>query len=144
MIQAKLIRTYYKNQTLGQLFVYEGTRELLRLKTLELPWKDNQRNISCIPEDEYDVHYRYTVHSKFKYPHFHIQDVPDRSWVLIHKGNFNYQIQGCILVGTDFKHLNDDEDLDIFESTKALNKLLNTAPSGFKMSIESLTGEITF
>ena len=41
----------------------QGTEGLLvsgdfHLKTLELPWRENQRQISCIPPGEYNVEIR--------------------------------------------------------------------------------------
>tara|TARA_R100000365_G_C2724354_1_gene56054 strand:+ start:557 stop:997 length:441 start_codon:yes stop_codon:yes gene_type:complete len=143
--QARLIRTYYDNQTLGQLFVYRGVTELLSLKTLELPWKNNEQGISCIPEGEYHVDHRFTKQSRFKYPHFILQQVVNRSYILIHRGNYNTQIRGCILVGTDFKDINDDEVLDVNNSTKALNSLIEVIPTeGFQLVIESISGEPTY
>ena len=43
--------TFTDVSTLGQLFL-NGERFC---DTLELPWKNNQRRISCIPEGEYKV-----------------------------------------------------------------------------------------
>jgi hypothetical protein len=64
--------------------------------TLELPWKDNQPNISCIPAGEYLV-------TRHESPHFgdvfKVHDVPDRTDILIHIGNYLDDTEGCILVG---------------------------------------------
>ena len=72
--------------------------------TLELPWKDNQPNISCIPHGTYPVKPR-------KSPRFgdvfHVTNVEGRSHILIHSGNFagdtekglKTHVQGCILLG---------------------------------------------
>ena len=47
MINLLLIRnTFSKKSTVGELFL-NGERIC---DTLENPWQDNQRNISCIPE----------------------------------------------------------------------------------------------
>lgn len=75
--------------------------------TLELPWKNNQRSISCIPHGYYLMKpYLF----RGKYPSYHILDVPNRSNILIHQGNFagdvskGYlsNVEGCILVGRYF------------------------------------------
>jgi hypothetical protein len=72
--------------------------------TLELPWRDNQRNISCIPEGEYDVRIRISP----KYGQvYHVKKVPNRSYILIHSGNwagdtskgYRTHVNGCILLG---------------------------------------------
>ena len=68
--------------------------------TLENPWKDNQRNISCIPEGEYPVRLRLPRESATReYVHLLVQDVPNRDWILFHRGNFPKDTSGCILVG---------------------------------------------
>ncbi len=71
--------------------------------TLELPWRDNMRDISCIPPGTYPL----TWHESKKFKAFHVKDVPDRSGVLIHAGNvagdtgkgFRTDVEGCILLG---------------------------------------------
>lgn len=73
-------------------------------KTLELPWRDNQRQISCIPPGKYKVNIR----NSNKYGRVYwVRKVPDRTYILIHSGNYagdkekNYKthVQGCILLG---------------------------------------------
>ena len=55
MINLLLIRnTFSKKSTIGELFL-NGERIC---DTLENPWQDNQRNISCIPEGIYPVRLR--------------------------------------------------------------------------------------
>ena len=68
--------------------------------TLENPWKGNQRNISCIPEGEYKVRIRLARESATRdYLHLLVQDVPNRDWILFHRGNSAKDTSGCILVG---------------------------------------------
>ena len=75
------------------------------LYTLELPWRNNQSNISCIPEGEYEVVKRYSP--SFKKETYWIKDVPNRSYILIHAANFagdtskgwHTNLQGCIGLG---------------------------------------------
>ena len=72
--------------------------------TLELPWKQNQRNISCIPAGEYDARLRLPRESATReYIHLLIKDVPNRSYILVHIGNTTSDTQGCILVGQSRK-----------------------------------------
>jgi hypothetical protein len=71
--------------------------------TLELPWRDNLRNISCIPPGSYRLAWRVSK----KKSAYHIQNVPNRSYILIHSGNFAGDVtkgfkthaQGCVLLG---------------------------------------------
>ncbi len=72
--------------------------------TLELPWKDNQRRVSCIPGGSYPVRLVTTPrHGKV----YNVQHVPGRDSILIHSGNvagdttkgLESDVLGCILLG---------------------------------------------
>ena len=68
--------------------------------TLENPYIDNQRSISCIPAGQYKVRLRTAKESATKdYLHLLVQEVPDRSLILFHSGNTAKDTRGCILVG---------------------------------------------
>jgi len=97
MINLLLIRdTFSKESTIGELFL-NGER---MCDTLENPWIDNQRNISCIPEGEYPVRLRLPRESATRdYIHLLVKDVKDRDYILIHIGNTAKDTSGCILVG---------------------------------------------
>ena len=64
--------------------------------TLELPYRMNKQNISCIPTKQYSC--RRTISSKFGNT-FQVLDVPDRSNILFHPGNTEKNSKGCILLG---------------------------------------------
>ena len=97
MINLLLIRdTFTKESTIGELFL-NGER---LCDTLENPWKDNQRNVSCIPEGIYPVRLRLPRESATRdYIHLLVKDVKDRDYILIHIGNTAKDTSGCILVG---------------------------------------------
>ena len=120
-------------QTLG-VMLHEGKTLCY---TLELPWLDNQKGISCIPEGEYEVVSRQTPSSQFKYKHYHILDVPDRSWILIHGGNYHTQIKGCILVGSEWKDINGDGYRDVVNSRKTLESLIDFLGESFRLKISN-------
>ncbi len=70
----------------------------------EPPWKNNRRNVSCIPAGEYIVRIRNSP----KYGIiFHVTGVDGRSYILIHSGNLAGDVElglkshtmGCILLG---------------------------------------------
>ena len=62
--------------------------------TIELPWKNNKRNISCIPEGRYEVVPRYSTHFKH---HLLIKGVSERHLILFHPANDALnELQGCI------------------------------------------------
>ena len=97
MINLLLIRdTFSKESTIGELFL-NGERIC---DTLENPWVDNQRNISCIPEGIYPVRLRLPRESGTRdYIHLLVKEVKDRDYILIHIGNTAKDTSGCILVG---------------------------------------------
>ena len=69
--------------------------------TLELPWKDNQKSVSCIPGGRYNCRVRLARESATRdYVHLLIQDVENRSYILFHRGNYPSDSRGCILTGT--------------------------------------------
>jgi len=121
-------------QTLGALVLTndEG-KKLFNCKTLELPWLNNKRNESCIPLGNYKVVARQSARYN---KHYHIEDVPGRSFVLIHIGNYYTQTKGCILVGKSVSDINGDGYLDVTNSKSALQELLKLAPNGFDLEIK--------
>lgn len=70
--------------------------------TLELPWLENKRMISCIPEGHY---YCKRVNSPKFGDTFEVMEVPERSHILFHKGNLADDTHGCILTGEQFEPL---------------------------------------
>lgn len=107
-IRFELVRTDPKDRpgTPGELIVWSGEAILFECRTLELDWKDNKRNVSCIPEGDYKIYPREVgdfaarARKKFKHPSvLWIRGVPDRDYVLCHWGNFLRATQGCVLVG---------------------------------------------
>ncbi len=89
-MELHLHRTYFKEGTNGALFVHN---QFLGF-TIELPWLDNKRSISCIPEGSYELKARFS--EKFKH-HLHLQNVKGRSLILIHPANdAKKELEGCI------------------------------------------------
>lgn len=119
MLEAILTRKQYsEEQVIGEMEVYDGRELLFRCVTLEQPWNNNKRNISCIPLGEYIV----TKYSSQRYPDtFEVLDVPNRSYILIHWGNYYFNTEGCILVGEEVIDINNDGALDITRSKDTLD-----------------------
>ena len=110
-------------QTEGFLRVYEGERLVFDCKTLELPWRNNQRRISRIPDGRYQA---ILHHSPRFGESIWIQGVPNRSEILIHLGNYNRDTLGCILVGSDFADIDGDGQYDVIASRQTMLKLFDT------------------
>lgn len=85
-----LHRAYFEEGTNGALF---NSGNFL-CHTIELPWNDNKRNISCIPEGVYEVEPRFS--KRFQH-HLILKDVKGRSFILFHPANDALkELQGCI------------------------------------------------
>ena len=121
-MDALIIRTIFEDkQTLGKLLIFENQNIIYECFTLELAWKNNKKRISCIPEGKYGL-------IKFNSPKFGnvylLQNVPNRSMIEIHSGNYHTQILGCILPGQTLTDINGDGYRDVTSSKKTLKKLL--------------------
>ena len=85
-----LTRTYFPDGTNGTLMC-EGKKICY---TIELPWRNNEKSVSCIPEGRYFIRKRYS--QKFKW-HLEVVDVNNRSYILFHPANNALQeLNGCI------------------------------------------------
>ena len=102
-------------QTLGELSAFTFS-----CKTLERPYKNNQSMISAIPKGTYIV--KWTFSPKLLRYTYQVMDVPSRSGIRIHKGNYFFDIEGCILLGTGYGDLNKDGQVDIINSTITIKK----------------------
>ena len=85
-----ITRTYFPEGTNGKLEC-EGK---LICHTIELPWKNNETKVSCIPEGKYLLQKRYS--KKFKW-HIEIMNVSNRGSILFHPANNAIkELNGCI------------------------------------------------
>jgi len=122
-------------QTLSNVTIIERGYSLHSFAGMELPWKENQRSISCIPKGVYNCVKRAATAS-IPYEHILIKDVPNRSGICIHKANYSRQLRGCLAVGD--KHIDIDKDglLDITNSGKSFNVLMQLMPKEFKVEFK--------
>src|SRR5690606_27726153 len=120
-------------QTLGIMFVVdELNRIVFDCFTLELPDFSNKKKVSNIPKGKYDVVKRNSP----KYGnHFHILNVPNRDYILIHQGNYYTQIEGCVLVGKELEDINKDGLKDVTNSVATMKKLNDLLPDKFVIEI---------
>ncbi len=90
MLVLCLTRTYHDGGTNGSLSL-DG-KEIC--KTIELPWRDNKRNGSCIPEGRY----RLGLYPSRKFGmRLLVHDVQGRSGILLHAANdATKDLRGCI------------------------------------------------
>ena len=124
--------TFSEQSTIGELFL-NGER---MCDTLELPWKDNQRSISCIPEGEYKVRLRLARESASRdYLHLLVQDIPNRDWILFHRGNSAKDTSGCILVG--FASKQDYVKNSTFAMDLLMKEILNLGGTNINLIIKN-------
>ena len=109
-----LSRTYFPDGTNG---ILECEGKIICL-TIELPWKNNETKVSCIPEGKCFIKKRYS--KKFQW-HLDVLDVKNRSFILFHPANNALQeLKGCIAPVTKFS----GPGLGLM-SRKAFSKLKN-------------------
>lgn len=85
-----LLRDYHPSGTNGDIYINHH----LICHCIELPYRDNQRQVSCIPEGRYEIRKRSTQ----RWPdHIYVANVPNRSGILFHPANnAEKELQGCI------------------------------------------------
>jgi hypothetical protein len=140
MIRAAIRRLSHGDQgTRGVLILPEG----VLCNTLELPWRDNRPNRSCIPCGQYDVLLRRSPRFGTTY---HVQHVPGRSWILAHTGNlagdvskgYLTHVEGCILLGNYFGVLNNQ--LAVLASKPAVRRFMERmGGEPFRLLVEDMT-----
>lgn len=115
----------------------EGTRGFLffgslRLHALELPWRDNRSNVSCIPAGQYKM--SMTTASRYiggRRDLYLVHGVPGRAGILFHAGTFagdkslGYRTNswGCPLLGLSVGTL--QGQAAVFSSRAAVTKFTN-------------------
>ena len=122
--------------------------------TLEDPWMDNMKNISCIPEGVYIC--REVESGRFGWS-WYVQDVPGRSGILFHAGNWAGErgvssgtgagdTTGCILLGQSFgvpRIIGADGRVGVVSSRRAMEKFhkLLEDETKFCLIVESIDEE---
>ncbi|MBU2978995.1 DUF5675 family protein [Alteromonas sp. C1M14] len=113
--------------TPGHLFIGPWVAQ-----TLELPWRDNQQNISCIPAGEYPIRLvktRKPIGGRSNL--YLIDNVPGRSGILFHAGTwagdkskgFKSSVLGCVLTGYRSGIYQDQRA--IFDTRRAVGDMLS-------------------
>ena len=120
-MKVKLIRFFGNDkQMLGLWTITDGSQLLFNAKTLELGWKNNEPQVSCIPAGTYPCKWtRSNRLSELKGEDFftyEILNVPNRAGIRIHSANYYHQLRGCISMGSMLKDLNADMELDVVHS----------------------------
>ncbi len=120
-------RKFYPDCTTGRVRYGD-----FQCASLELPWKNNDQNVSCIPNGMYNCKKMWSkTHGRI----FTIMDVPFRTLVRGHVGNFIRSTKGCVLFGDSIKDFNYDGVLDVTNSKRTFEKLMLVLPDKFWLVI---------
>jgi hypothetical protein len=107
------------NYSLGVCYIIMEDNSLLFIGvTLERGWRDNESNVSCVPEGTYNLALEYS--DKFKKDLWELKGVPGRAECKFHAANYWRQLNGCISLGRQFVDIDKDGDLDITSSGDTL------------------------
>jgi hypothetical protein len=120
-------------QTNGGFMIFDKQHScVFKGKTLELPFLANQKQISSIPLGTYIC--EKMVHQTFG-KCFQVYNVPNRSGIFIHVGNYHNQIRGCILLGSALIDINADGIVDVVNSRRTLDKAYSLLTKKFNLVI---------
>lgn len=101
--------------------------------SLELPWRENAKNISCIPLGIYTCSPEWN--SDYGRHIYRVHNVPDRSGILIHPYNLVSEARGCIAPGMAFDPVKGYPG--VTGSGVSLDELYHAAKeSAFRLSVE--------
>ena len=104
--------------------------------TCERAWLDNQHDVSCIPTGSYTCK---RGHFSTIFPNnFQVMDVPNRTGILIHRGNVQEHSKGCMLVAEQFEIINNESG--VAASDKGFTELMfrTSGVESFNLEILSL------
>lgn len=124
--------------TFGKMFFTNERGETVEVgHTIELPWRNNARRISCIPCGEYEL----VEHNSAKFgsvvafvnPALKVWHMPTdiprefsetgRSACLIHAANWGKELLGCVAVGKEVVDFGAPNGLGVSSSRPTLNEL---------------------
>jgi hypothetical protein len=89
-MELQMQRSYFKEGTNSVLFI----NGVFLGFTIELPWNNNTKSKSCVPEGTYFLKARFS--KKFRH-HLVLENVDQRSLILIHAANnAKVELRGCI------------------------------------------------
>lgn len=88
--------------------------------TLELPWKNNATDISCIPKGTYQCSKR-PFYATMMYQ---VLGVLGRIGIFFHVGNYWHDVLGCIILGATFADINRDGQIDITNSKPTVDAFM--------------------
>lgn len=110
-----------ENQSLGFIEVTGEKNEPIYADiSLERGWRNNERNVSCIPKGMYTLKKEFSP--KFTEMLWEIYGVEGRSECKIHPANRWKELNGCMAPGISVKDIDGDGYLDVTSSRASLER----------------------
>lgn len=122
------------NQTIGAGNLILDGEIIYTFFTLELPNLHNKRNISSIPVGIYKA--EKILRSSNGKEAILLNDVPGRSEILLHSGNYYKDSEGCILAGDRLVDINSDGLCDVTNSNHTVGIIYNLIPDNYSLSVK--------
>lgn len=117
-----LLRNESTNSSTTGKLILPWIKEHPTIYTMEKAWKDNKKNISCIPIGIYVCKPHVTINRKgIKRDTWQLQNVKDRSGINFDIANYAHELLGCIAVGFGIA---DNKQQMITNSANAMGYLL--------------------
>lgn len=139
MTEARIVRVTRNSECTAGVFVW---RERAIAVTLELPWRENKRQWSCIPEGVYKcikVKGRTLLSGEKLDETYEITNVPDRDGILFHIGNAPKDTKGCVLIAQNFGVVRDEQQMILNSRTGFAEWLKQMKyPENFNLEIVSI------
>lgn len=103
--------------------------------SLERGWRDNQSNVSCVPEGTYTLKYEYSP--RFRKNLWELYGVPGRSECKFHAANYWRQLNGCIALGNKHVDIDGDGDPDVTSSRLTMKKFHDMMKDAVGITVEA-------
>lgn len=130
-----------QNQSLSTTTVLDNKNQpLFSSLTLERGWRNNQKNVSCLPKGVYPVVLENSP--RFGQKLWEIKETGERSECKFHASNYWTELNGCIAPGRRPTDMNKDGYLDVTDSKKTLADF-HKALEPYTEAILIITGEPT-
>jgi len=128
-----------ENQTMSSCVVLgDNNQPLFASLLLTRGWRNNEKNVSCLPIGVYPVEYEWS--KKYKRMLWEVKETGLRSEVKFHPLNYYFDSEGCNGLGRRPKHLNKDRYLDLTDSRNTINDF-HKALKTFDRAILIIEGE---
>ena len=88
---------------------------------IELPWKHNRKQVSCITAGVYVADFTWSP--TFKEWLWELMGVPNRKYIRLHVANYTRELRGCIAPGMSHADIDGDGIIDVKSSRKALTAI---------------------